>query len=257
MTNARTAKTTREKAAELRQEAERKAARKRTLIVGALVVVVLAIVVTAVVLIRNHQRDQDLKTAKAAAPPANLYTAPGAAAAGVLVGQPSAKVTVDLYEDFQCPVCAQFEQADGELLRGYATAGKIKLVYHSVAFLNNQSTTEYSTRAAVAAAAVLNSTPTAWNAYHQSLFANQPAEGSAGLPDSQLVDLAVAAGAPKDTVAGALSGGLFKGWVANVTDEFLKKYNGTPTVLLNGTQLKNLEPTALKTEVDKAVAAAG
>jgi protein-disulfide isomerase len=256
MPNARSAKSTREKAAALRAEAERVAARKRNMTVGIAVLAVVVVLVAVVVLFRTLQNQQDAKTAAATAPPANLYT-PAKGAAGVLIGQQTAKVTVDLYEDFQCPVCQEFEQADGTMLRQLATAGKVKLVYHSVAFLDNQSTTQYSTRAAVAAASVLNAAPTTWEAYHDSLFANQPKEGSAGLPDSQLVDLAVKAGAPQQQVTAALAGQTYAGWVKKMTDDFLKSYNGTPTVLINGTQTKNLEPTTVKAELDKAVAAAG
>src|SRR5579875_3467601 len=38
--------------------------------------------------------------------------------------------TVDLYEDFQCPICNDLEKANGEQILADAKAGKIKLVWH-------------------------------------------------------------------------------------------------------------------------------
>ena len=45
--------------------------------------------------------------------------------ATVLVGPASAKVTVDLYEDFLCPVCRQFEQTYGGQIHTKLTAGAV------------------------------------------------------------------------------------------------------------------------------------
>jgi protein-disulfide isomerase len=253
MTNARTSKTTREKAAALRVEAERQAARRRTVTAGIAVLAVIIVAVGATVLVRSLKKQQDDKVAAATAPPANLYTSTGGAA-GVLYGQASSKVTVDMYEDFMCPACKAFESADSGVLRKYADAGKLKLVYHPVAILDDRSTTNYSTRAANAAATVLATTPAKFIAFHDSLYANQPAENSAGLPDATLIDLAVKAGVDQAQISAPITSGKYSGWVTKVTSDFGKKYNSTPTVLINGTQVPNLEPTALTAALDKAIA---
>jgi hypothetical protein len=65
----------------------------------------------------------------------------------------------------------------------------------------------------------------------------------------------VQAGVAKDKVETAITGDSFDGWVSKGTDDFLKTYNGTPTVLLNGTQVKDLSPATFKAAVDKAIAA--
>src|SRR5204863_10129589 len=104
------------------------------------------------------------------------------------------RVVVDMYEDFQCPNCRDFEAADGATLKTWQQAGIVRLVYHPVAFLDQASSTHYSTRALDAAASVEDSSPDAFQAFHDLLYANQPAEGGAGLPDSTLARLAAQAG---------------------------------------------------------------
>ena len=76
------------------------------------------------------------------------YTAPSAASSqadGLVIG--SGPVTVDIYLDFMCPVCKQYEDQAGQTLNQLVADDKIRLVYHPVAFLDRASNgTQYSTR---------------------------------------------------------------------------------------------------------------
>jgi protein-disulfide isomerase len=240
VTNARTVKSEREKkAAELRAQAARREARRRTLLVSVVVAVIVLLVVGITVIVRQAQHDKALATASApGGVPANLQSDGGIVS---VTGTPPAgktPVTVELWEDFQCPACRAFESANDAQLEAWAKQGVVKLVYKPVAFLDQASTTDYSTRALIAAAAVVDSDPAAFTAFHDLLYTNQPEEGSAGLTDTQLADLAVQAGAPRDVVASALSSQQFKGWTVQRTDEFTKKFTGTPTVLVDGKEVK-------------------
>lgn len=247
MTNARQSKSAREKAAEMRAEAARREARRRAGAVSGAVLAVVAVIVGATVVILSAQHGQEAKAAAAAAPPAN--TSNGA----IVIGKSSAKVTVQLWEDFQCPVCKDFEDADSAQLRAWADAGTVKLEYHPVAILDRYSSTDYSTRALNAVAAVMDSQPDAFLKFHDLLYANQPAENSAGLPDSQLISLAVQAGAQESAVAPAITSLKYKGWTQTVTNGFSKRgLKGTPTVIVNGKTLKDWSPPKLKAAVDAA-----
>jgi len=249
MTNARTAKTTREKAAELRAQAERQESRRRSMLITAAVAAVILIVVAAVVLVRVASNDQKAKEAALNGPPANLVSG------GFLVGNPSAKATIELYEDFQCPVCKAFEAANGAAIKAWVAAGTAKVIYHPVAILD--ADTKYSTRSASAAAAVVNADPKAFLAFHDLLYTNQPAEGGPGLPDSQLIDYAVQAGLAKATIEPAITAQKFAGWVRLQTDDFSKKgFTGTPTVVVNGKQIGKPQSTPTPEEVKAAVEAA-
>ena len=245
MTNARTVKNAREKAAEMRAQAARSEARRRTLVVVSVVLAVIVAAVGATIVVRTASHD---KAAQAAAStPSNLTDG------GIVVGQAAAPVTITVYEDFQCPACKSFEDANATQIDGWVKAGTVKVTYRPVSILDRYSSTEYSTRALNAAAAVVDASPAAFPAFHKLLFANQPAENSAGLTDGQLVDFATQAGADANAVRTALAKRSFDPWVTTVTDAFSKAgYTGTPTVLVNGEKLTDWSPTALAAAVTKA-----
>jgi len=153
----------------------------------------------------------------------------------VLIGKPEAKVTVTVYLDFLCPYCGQFERANGDALAAAIDNGTAKLEVHPMAFLDDLSAgTKYSTRAANAFAAVANHDPNTALAFSQLLFAQQPAENTAGLTDATLGDLASQAGAPADVVA-SFAKQAYQPWVAKITKQaFDSGITGTPTVKVDG-----------------------
>jgi len=247
MTNARTARSARERSGILRAEAARREARRRSMIVTGSVAAVLAAVVAVFILVNTLQRDAGT-SASAATPRTGGNGA-------VTVGQASAPVTVVAYEDFQCPVCKSFEEANDSQLDAWVKAGKVKVEYHPIAFLDRASTDDYSTRALNAAATVLDLAPAGFEKFHDAVYAEQPAEGGPGLTDDRLVQLAVAAGAPEARAEADIDGLRFKSWTAKVTEDSSKAgVNGTPTVFVNGTRLTDNSPAALARAVDAALA---
>jgi protein-disulfide isomerase len=129
--------------------------------------------------------------------------------------------------------------------------------YHVLNFLDDSSSTDYSTRAANALGVVLDASgPTVAKRFHDLLFENQPEEGSAGLSDAQLVDYAVQAGAAKSAVQPGIDDLAFKGWVNKVTDQASKDdVTATPTVLVDGGAVKARTIPEMVREVRAAVAA--
>jgi protein-disulfide isomerase len=65
---------------------------------------------------------------------------------GILTGR--GPVRVDAFIDFLCPFCQRFELAAGPTLARLVADGQISLVHHPMNFLDEASTTNYSTRAA-------------------------------------------------------------------------------------------------------------
>lgn len=250
MVNARQAKSAREKAAQMRAEAARKETRARNTAIVAVVVTVLALAIGAGVLVQTLRHDRDAKAAAAAAPPANTTNG------GMLVGNTTAKVTIEVYEDFICPACKMFEELHGAEMAAWVKAGTANVMYRPVAILDEQSSTQYSTRALNAVGAVIAANPQAFLKYHDLLFANQPPEQSAGLPDSQLIELAVQAGVERSAVEPAITSLKYLGWTQTQTDQFSRKHsvNGrssTPTVVVNGKRLANpMSPDELKSVVE-------
>ncbi len=123
----------------------------------------------------------------------------------VTVSKPDSKpaVTIDLYEDALCPICAEFERQFGQQINQAVDEGKLAVNVHMLNFLNPQSfSKDYSTRAAAALLCVAQqsgSSPGVYLGFHSALFASgtQPQEGgSADLTNQQLADLATKSGAP-------------------------------------------------------------
>ncbi len=241
-----TSKSERRAAAAVLMKEQKRRARRRTIVVqtgiGALVVV-LVIAVTSIVLSRRGP-DGD------ATPPPGL-TSDGA----IRFGTDGAGVTVQAVEDFQCPVCQQFEKTNAALLAGYRDGGEVAVEYRPIAFLDRMSSTEYSSRALNASACVLaESGKEAWLTFHQALYDNQPPEQSKGLPDSDLISMAADAGADGDDVASCINDRRYDGWVQQTTEDTMGKngVTGTPTVFVNGKKLDGFDADTITAAVEAA-----
>jgi protein-disulfide isomerase len=235
-----------ERAAAIRAEHERKERRTRTLLVTAVVVGVLLIVVAVVVAV---QAGRDT-TGEAGAVPSGAVEEYALA-----MGASDASVTVTVYEDPMCPYCGLFEQASSDTLKKYADSGDVQVRYHMVSFLDSASTSDYSTRAANALGVVLDTAgPEVAVDFHDALFENQPPEGSAGLSDDQLVELAVEAGADKQAVEGPIADLEFEQWVVNATDEWSSRgFTGTPTVTVNDEKVDFTSAEDLLVNTEQAI----
>ncbi len=242
----RTSDTRRKRAAELRARQARQDRRRRRTVVAVVVVVVLSLVVGVGIAV---QAGRDSGGGTSAAP--SGATPDGA---GFAVGEADAPVTVEVYEDFLCPACRAFEEASGQTLTELVDDGTVRLVYRPIAFLDRASTDRYSTRSLNASACVADVTGTAgFVSYHESLFAEQPAEGGPGLADERLTELAAEAGADGADVGRCIAGREFGGWAGDVTDTASKAgVNGTPTVLVAGERLEVPTPENLRAAVERA-----
>ena len=203
---------------------QRASQRRRTAaIVSGVVVVVLALAVAVGI---SMYRTQSAPTT-AAVPK-------GGTATGITVGKPNAPVAVDVYVDFLCPGCRQFEQTTGPALDRYLAAGTVRLTYHPVAFLDRLSAgTNYSTRASAASACAADAG--VFLPYLKALYANQPPEGSPGLTDDQLIALGRTVGATSPSFAECVRSKRYVGWTARVTEAASRAgVNVTPTVLVGG-----------------------
>ncbi|MFE9202092.1 DsbA family protein [Micromonospora sp. NPDC007230] len=181
------------------------------------------------------------------------FTAPpGANAGGTGILDGNGPVTIDLYEDYLCPVCRQFQQVNGATIDELVREHKVRVIFHPVAFLNRFSTTQYSTRASAAAGCAAKGSR--FKEFTNELFAKQPPEGSAGLSDAELIDIGAGVGLNRDDFGACVNNGTFKAWTAHVTDDASKSgVTGTPTIKVNGKELTDKSPAGIKA----AVAAAG
>lgn len=227
-----------------RARAER---RRRSVIGGVAAAAVVVVALVVVILIQTARTS----TSADAAVPAN--TVDGTV---IAVGSADAPVTVDVYEDFQCPNCKAFEDESGATLDQLVADGTVQARYHGMAFLDTTANDQYSTRALNAAAVVLATAgPDAFQAFHDILFANQPAEGGSGLGDEQLVEFAGQAGAAGSAVELGIRDLTYGDWVKEATDQASKDgVTGTPTVFVDGEKLADLSAAGLTAAVTAAQA---
>jgi protein-disulfide isomerase len=175
----------------------------------------------------------------------NQATAPGEAPDSAIVNEETGAVSfgsgeqeVDVFVDFMCPICGQFEQTYGEQLQTAAANDEITLNLHPVSILDRYSqNTEFSTRAAGAAYCVAETAPDSFLDFFNYMFANQPAENSAGYTDEELAAFAEQAGA--GAAADCIADGTYMDFVGDQTSAH--EIQGTPTVEIDGERIENAE----------------
>jgi protein-disulfide isomerase len=249
---------TSKRAAAQRRIAEKRAAeaqarahaqRRRRVITGGIVAAVLVVIALVVVIVVQTQRTT---TSADAAVPAN--TVEGSDGTAFLIGNPDAPTTVDVYEDYLCPACGQFEAASGETLDSLAEGGVVQVHFRPIAILDRLSTDDYSTRSLNAAAVVADAAgPEAFRAFSQALYAEQPAENGPGLTDDRLIELAAEAGATGAAVEDGIRNLRFEDWTKEVTDAASRAgISGTPTILVDGEPVQDWSPEGLTAAIQAA-----
>ncbi len=147
--------------------------------VGAAVLVLVVIGVFVGVLFQNQ--------GKVAA--SSSVTPPNATSDGKAVVQNPGKAkagapVVELFFDYQCPVCKQFESAFGEAFTGLGASGDIQLNYRTMTFLDNNLNNDASLRAGIAATCA--DTVGKYSEFHNAIYANQPTKEGDGYTDTVL-----------------------------------------------------------------------
>ncbi|MFC9768900.1 DsbA family protein [Rhodococcus jostii] len=210
--------------------------------VTAVVVGLILAIGIAIFVKRSHQ-----ETAAPAVVP-SAFTTDG----GLTFGNPDAPVTVSVTEDFQCPACRQFETTSGPVLTELMNAGQILVDAHPIAFLDRASTTQYSTRAASAAACVAQIDRDKWPAWKTAMFDNQPEEGGTGLTDDQIVAIAAQVGITSPDIEPCITAQRYADWVAATTSTAMNGIPGTPYVTVNGEPVTDISPDGLRAAITAA-----
>lgn len=182
----------------------------------------------------------------------------GVGSSGV-VGQDldASRVRLDVYFDFICPYCALLETSQAQMLEELRADGVVDVYYHPLAYLDNASQgTNYSTRAASAAALVAQESPESFVDFVLGLMENQPAEGTTGLTDEQIQSLAAGAGVP-DAVVARIPDQEYASWVRSASEAASKQgVLYTPTLGFNGEIQDPTSPDSVQWIQDGALRAA-
>jgi protein-disulfide isomerase len=212
--------------------------RNRTPVIVVVVVIVVAVVVGGALLVARALGNEVEPT----------YT-PKADGAVVTAG--TGPVAIDVYEDYLCPSCERFETRYGNEVTTALNDGKITVRFHTIAILDAQSNPAgYSTRAANAA---LCAVPAGiFPRFHKKLFDEQPAEGSAGLSNDQLIAFGTELGAQGDFAAcvqGNTNVDAMAAETKKATSDTALQTNGrfgTPTVSIGGKKIDLNDTTWLQ-----------
>lgn len=169
--------------------------------------------------------------------------------------------TVDVYLDYTCSYCGQFEEINAEDLKTMAQDGTATVIVHPVAILDASGNyTGFSGQAANAAATVAEHAPAQFLDFNAALFilwadaVDAAVEAGANSVDeptvADIAATAVSVGVAQD-VADRFADREFGDWVAATTRQFGRDgFEGTPTILVDGEEFLGWpEPGALLSEV--------
>lgn len=244
----------REAAAQARAEERARRQRERRVRITAIVVVAVLVVAGIVVSVLRSRPDASAATPIGVSKPGGpIVLGPGVSGGGAAsnaTGSPGAVPVLDIWEDFQCPYCQEFEQANRTVIGSYLSRDQLTVRYHLVSFLGPESV-----RAANAAGCAAGAKR--FPAYHAALYENQPPEGTGGYTIDELLRIGRTVGLTSADFTTCVRDQRYDGWVQAVQHAFdTAGMRGTPSVFLDG-QLLNadqIRPDAFAALLRTAVA---
>lgn len=155
-------------------------------------------------------------------------------------------VEIRVYVDYLSTGAREWQLANAQQLSSWVADEAVTLSYYPVAMLTAKSNgTKYSLRAASAAACVATHSPDSFFAFNNDLLVRQPEVDTDGYTDTQLADMALAAGADSTKVVReCIESGSYAAWAKAATERAVAaipetdglSLTGTPMVLVNGRQ---------------------
>jgi protein-disulfide isomerase len=163
---------------------------------------------------------------------------------------------IDIFEDFQCPVCKLFEDPIGGYLNSLVTEKKAQVTYHPLSFLGDGTKDDESIAASNAAYCAVDEDK--FLDFHKALYDVQSqVENSGFLNSENLIKIGEKIGITSTSFADCVTN---KSKLVNVVaaTESMNRYGvrGTPTTLINGKVWERQSPGFDLTEFKSAVEAA-
>ncbi|NIK60273.1 thioredoxin domain-containing protein [Kribbella shirazensis] len=208
---------------------------KRRISPGIVVVIVLVLALGAGVAVQYYRGHSKVEVSSNGRPEPAVITGPGTAGKGVTVGKSGAKVNIDVYLDFRCPHCAEFEEKTGATVDKLVEDGTATLTYWPLQFVNPGASPRLANAFAAAAA----------NGKAVSFVGELYGDFSKSWTTDQLIELGKQLGVGDAKFQQAVQDNTYASWLESVgkaADE--RGVNSTPTVFVNGKQLPEDEHTA-------------
>lgn len=179
----------------------------------------------------------------------------GAARDGRTLGAATAGVSLEAWEDFQCPACGNYSEGiEPTIIQRYVVTGKIRYTFHDFAFLGQESLD------AASAARCAGQQDKFWD-YHGWLYANQNGENKGWFSTELLTAIADRIGLDRSAWEACYTGGSERQAVTAETQAgAAANVSSTPTLVLDGQIVPLSTFTSwddLYAAIDAAVAAGG
>jgi protein-disulfide isomerase len=216
---------------------------KRRISPGIVVVVVLVLALAAGVGVQYYRGHSKVSVSSNGQPEPAVITGPGTSGKGVTVGKAGARVHIDLYLDFRCPHCAEFEDGSGATIDKLVQDGTATLTYWPLQFVNPDASPRLANAFAAAAA----------NGKALTFADEMYGDFSKSWTTDQLLELGKQLDIGDGKFQQAVQGNTYAGWLESVgkaADD--RGVTGTPTVYVNDKQLptEQLNPDGLQKAVD-------
>lgn len=249
MTNDRQARAAR--AEQMRKERDKADKRQRNLITVAIVAVVVILIAAAGWGVKSmsdsNTKQQDVVVPKALSEGENA----GMDFPGTTPAADGAPV-VEVYEDFLCPHCGDFESSTGALLKQQADAGAITLRFHPMTIMDGvaEEGPAHDVMNAAVCAAEEQGIEAFWD-MHSALFAKRYYEGGANPSASDLAAVAEDAGVAD--IEACIRSGEFVPWLNEARETAKERgVSGTPTVFVADEKVEDISPAAIQKAIDAA-----
>jgi protein-disulfide isomerase len=251
----------RDEARKLREEQARREKRNRIILIVSLVVGLVAVValVWGIVSANNSSTVEGVARPEGSDLQGGIPV--GASLEAGTTNDDVGAGTVNVYLDYTCSYCGQFEEINAADLKTMAQDGTATVIIHPVAILDGSGDyTDFSGQAANAAATVAEYAPAQFLDFNAALFTlwgdavDAAVEaGATAVDEPTVADIAataVSVGVAQD-VADRFADREFGDWVAATTRQFGRDgFEGTPTILVDGEEFLGWpEPGALLSEV--------
>src|SRR5215207_3609122 len=229
---------------ERRERMQQQKQRQRLLTIGAITLVA-AILVFLVVWQPLSTVGEIITVTPAALPNAD----------GLSLGDASAPVTIDVFEDFQCPACQRFtENTEPLVIQNLVATGKARYVFHNYPFLDGGGAgSNGESDQAANAAMCANDQDKFWE-MHSTLYANWNGENQGAFSERRLQAMAESLGLDMDAFNSCFSANKYE---AEIQADFdlggEMGVSGTPTVFVNGRRVGQANSVASYQEIAEAV----
>lgn len=247
----------RDQARRIQKEQEAKQRRTSLLLRVGVIVVALAVVVGLTVFIVNQRGGEDRMAATEGPAPAAANEQGGITLTSVAemadgddlgnidaseISDPDSELPVGvepreegepphllIYADANCVHCANFETQHAEQIKDWVDAGDVTVEYRMVGFLDGNSATNYSSRAANAMSCVADESPENYMDYVAEVIQHQTA---GELSDDELV--ALASDSYDTDIQTCVDEGTYRAFVSYTTAQAqANEVEGTPTVYVD------------------------